>query len=198
VAPGSQFEIFGTGFSGDQIDLRLLNPRFNGPAIADAPWNLTLSAGNQLSATAQETAVLESTGAVIDILPGIYAAQVAVSRRITLPNGDIRVFRNVSNQSPFIISPRVDAISAIVGNVFTVTGYIFQHPDLPDEDLSVYLGENRLDRSSGGVLSPGEFLPTAANSMDIHLPAGFTSGQVVPVRILISGAESPPEWITIP
>ena len=198
VAPGSEFHIFGTGFSGDQIDLALLHPRFGGPVLADPAWNLTLSAGNQLTATARETALLEATGAVVDLLPGIHAAQVVVRRRITLPNGDIRVFKNVSNQSPIIISPRVDAISAIIGNVFTITGYRFQHPDLPEDDLSVYLGENRLEQSSGGVLQPGEFIPTAANTLDIHLPAGFTSGQIVPVRILIAGAESPPVWITIP
>jgi hypothetical protein len=198
VAPGSPFDIFGTGFSGDQIDLALLNPRFNGPAIAGPPWNVTLSASNQLTATARETAILEATGAVIDLLPGIYAAQVVVRRRITLPNGDIRVFKNVSNQSPFIITPRVDSIANTGGNVFRVTGYLFQHPDLPEEDLSVYLGENRLERSSGGVLQPGEYLPTAANTLDIQLPAGFTTGQLVPVRILIAGAESPPEWITVP
>jgi hypothetical protein len=198
LSPNSQVDFFGTGFVGNRIELLLIHPRWSGPAVADAAWAVTLAASNRLTAQVRETAILESSGATVDVLPGIYAAQVRVVRLRTLPNGEVREFGNTSNQFPFAVTPRIDSIAGPVANIITVTGYRFQHPDLADDDLEVYLGETRLTRDAGGAFDPSEYRVTAPGTLEIHLPGGLTSGQRLPVRILVAGSESPPAWITIP
>jgi hypothetical protein len=197
VPPGNSMDLFGTGFSGDSIDLLLLNARWAERAVATPGWNPVRAAANQLTITVGEQATLEISGTLVDVLPGMYSAQVVVTRNISLSGGDIRQFRNVSNQFPFVISPRVDSIAFPPGNIVTVNGYLFQHPDLPAEDIEVYLGAERIIRDTG-AFAPGEFRVTAPNTLEINLPAGLPSGQYLPLRILISGAESPPNWIQIP
>ncbi|HMG91018.1 MAG TPA: hypothetical protein VK589_13220, partial [Chryseolinea sp.] len=124
-------------------------------------------------------------------------AQLIVTRTIRLPSGDIKTFRNVSNQFPFMICPRIDGLVTAPGTV-TVTGYLFQHASLNTSEIMVYLGEERVLLDDDGVFNAGEFRVTASNTLVIMIPASFPSGTLVPVRILVSGIESTPAWITVP
>jgi hypothetical protein len=59
----------------------------------------------------------------------------------------------------------------------------------------VFTGEDQLLYRPGGVLNPGEFKITATNLVELRAPAILATG-LVPVRILINGVESGPNWIT--
>ena len=192
VAPNGICSFFGVGFGADQIEFQLLNQRWAGAVLADAAWNITKIAANQLSVTIRETA------SGIAILPGMYAAQVTAIRHKTMPDNSIRTFRHTSNQFPFTVTPRIDSISVPNGqNTVTVTGYIFQHADLGTDAISVYVGGDKYQRNSGGgALGIGQFRVTAANTIQIRLLTALAVGQFSPLRIIINGAENAPKWIT--
>ena len=196
VPVNSTIDIFGSAFHGDQLDLRLYSARWPEPGLA-VGWNLTQVADDQLTATVMPTAVIERTGTPVDVLPGVYGAQVIVTRMVRLPNGDIKNLKYVSNQFPFMICPRIDGLVTAPGTV-TVTGYLFQHPLLNASEIMVYLGEERIFLDDDGIFNAGEFRVTAANTIVIMIPASFSSGTILPVRILVSGIESTPAWITVP
>ena len=197
VPPGNLLDFTGVNFGGDRIELQLFKAGWAADAVVvDAAWNLTLSGDNKLSVTVQETVTLPDATTVA-VLPGVYKGQVNVFRRRTLPNGQTREFKQASNQFPFTISPRIDLISPPVANVITVTGYRFQHPDLPVEAVDVYVGDNRLTQTSAPP-GPGEFSVTGPATLAVSLPAGLVAGQILPLRIVVAGAESPPNWITTP
>jgi hypothetical protein len=196
VPVASTIDIYGSGFHGDRLDLRLYSSRWPEPGLG-AGWNLTQTSEDQLSATVMPTAVIERTGTPIDVLPGVFGAQVIVTRMVQLSNGEVRNIRNVSNQFPFMICPRIDTLVTSPGSV-TVTGYLFQHTLLNVNELMVYLGEERIFLDDDGVFNPGEFRVTAANTIVIMIPLSLPTGAIVPVRILVSGIESTPAWITVP
>ena len=195
VPVGGTIDFFGSGFHGDRLDLRLYSSRWDEPGLASG-WNLTQVSEDQLTATVMQTAVVERTGTPIDVLPGVYGAQVIVTRVVRFSNGDVRNLRDVSNQFPFMICPRIDGLVTTPTSV-TVTGYLFQHALLDTDEIMVYLGEERIFLDDDGVFNAGEFRITAMNTIVIMIPVTFTSGTLVPVRILVSGIESPPAWITI-
>jgi hypothetical protein len=195
--PGDSIDFFGTGFNGNQLNLLLLNTRWPEPALATPGWNPAKTAGNQLTVTIGEKATLANAGTVVDVLPGLYNARVQVIRTVRLPGGEVRSFTSLSNQTPFTISPRINSINFPPGTVVTVKGYLFQHPDLPSENLEVFLGEHRITPDDGSF-AQGMFRVTAPGTLEINIPTGLISGQSLPVRILINGAESPPNWIQIP
>ncbi|MCF6407755.1 DUF4255 domain-containing protein [Chitinophaga filiformis] len=198
AAAGTQIEITGTGFSGGDIELVLVNTRWKQRVIADAPWNVQLEAGgSRITATVQETAVLQESGVPVPVLPGMYAVAVTVIRKRQAPEGGLREFRDSSNQFPFTVSPRIGIVTGPVGNIVTVNGYLFEHADLPEEDVAVYIGEQRLNRDAGGAFAAGEFRVIAPGTMELNLPAGLAAG-TYPLRILVAGAESPPRWIVVP
>jgi len=110
----------------------------------------------------------------------------------------------VSNVTPFVVSPTVGALPVPVGGALTVTGGVFQHPELDQRDVEVYVGASRLINKPPPATGPvpplvaGQFRANAASTLDVRLPAGLTSGQVLPFRVLVNGAESEPRWLTIP
>lgn len=199
IPVGDRITFTGTGLRGDRVSLFLKNIRWADPVEADPAWAIAATA-DEITANVQETASTE------DILPGVYSAFVTVTRQRTLPSGEIRGFDHNSNECPFMISPRIDNISAPdPNNIVTVRGYVFRHADLPVSAVRVYLSDARLAwQPPPNPLNPGEFTvadPPPGETLPIlqfRLPAGLTSGQEVPVRIFVNGAESPPNWITIP
>jgi hypothetical protein len=62
-------------------------------------------------------------------------------------------------------------------------------------DIQVYIGEEQLLFKPGGVLNAGEFKINAVNLLELRAPAILAKG-LVPVRVLINGVESTPNWIT--
>ncbi|MCP4623538.1 MAG: DUF4255 domain-containing protein [bacterium] len=199
VPVGGRITFTGTGLGGDGVSLFLKNIRWDDAVKVDPAWAIAATS-DEITADVRETASSE------DILPGVYSAFIKVSRKRALPGGRVRDFEHNSNESPFTISPRIDDISAPdPNNIVTVRGYIFRHAALPVSAVSVYLSDVALTwRPPPDPLTPGDFIvsdPPPGETLPIlqfMLPAGLTSGQEVPVRIFVNGAESPPEWITIP
>jgi hypothetical protein len=191
----SIISIVGGGFGGGAPQLWIIHPRWPVPAVATLGWQVSITGDDQMTATVRETAELRDSPTIVDMLPGLYAAQVCVTESRLLPDGTTKVFRHVSNQFPFSISPRIGPIAS-GGGIFTVTGWVFQGGGLHPEDIQVYLGEGALTPDSGGF-NPGEFKITAANTLQLKPPATMAAGPA-PLRILINGVESPPQWIVIP
>jgi hypothetical protein len=196
-APSSIVSFFGTGFNGSTWQLLIISPLWPEPAVADAAWLPILISENQLNITVQPTAVLKTTLIPVDIIPGLYAAQVSITEQRTLPNGTVKTFNHVSNQFPFSVMPRISLINPLVGTAFTVTCDVFQHAGMVDDDIQVYIGADKLALSAGAIPAAGEFKITGATTIQLQVPAGLAAGQVA-LRILIRGIESEPNWITIP
>lgn len=203
IIPGpvnSVIRFTGTGFSSLNIKLLVINPRWKEPAVADLiGWETSLVSQNEIRTTVRQTALLETAAIPVDIIPGLYAAQVAVTEVRVLPDSSTKSFRHTSNQFPFSVMPRIDAIAPLTGTpgtLFTVTGYLFQHVDIITGDIQVYIGEDALTLQPGaGPATVSHFRVTGANNLEFRAPLTLKKG-VVPVRILIKGVESPPAWIT--
>jgi hypothetical protein len=192
VPIGGTVVFTGSGLSGARTSLLLWCERWQDPVEVDLSWGVTASA-NQLFATVQPTAGSEVT------LPGVYSAVARVVTQRTLPDGRVREFAHASNRSPFVITPRIDTISAILPTgEFTVTGAVFEHVAAPIEDIQVYVGDARLAEGTAGGLAPAEYAVQDASTLDVRLPSGLVSGESLLFRVLVNGAESPPEWIVVP
>jgi hypothetical protein len=122
-----------------------------------------------------------------------------VRKRIRDNKGNLQDFEHRSNESPFLIVPRIDNITGPTGidPTVTVQGYLFQHADLDPESVEVYVGSQLLDQV-GGPVSSGEFTINSSSEIELQAPAGLTAGQHHSLRIIINGAESAPNWIFIP
>ncbi len=195
----SQVVFSGSELTGNTIELLLLNARWDEPLAVDtAFWNVTAN-GVQFSFTVQQTRLpLPPPAGTVDndILPGIYAAQLQVTRQRTGPGGSITTFTQLSNQCPFTITPRVDSIAGPVASIFTVTGYVFQHADLSSDDVQVFIGGNRLALTTANPPLAGEFRVDSSTQLRFRIPTEVDPGNV-PFRVFINGAESAPRWITV-
>ena len=200
IAPapiGSIVSFFGTGFNGGTLQLLIINPLWPEQAFADASWLPVLNSENQLTITVQPTAVLKTALTPVDIIPGLYAAQISLTQQRTLPNGTVKTFNHVSNQFPFSVMPRISLITALGGGGFAVTCNVFQNAGIVTDDIQVYIGEDKLDLSAAVLLTARQFKITGTTTMELMVPTGLSAGQVA-LRILIRGIESEPKWITIP
>jgi len=193
----STIHFFGTGFNGGTLQLLLISPLWPEPALADASWLPVLISENQLTITVQPTADLKTALTPVDIIPGLYAAQVSITQQRTLPNGTVKTFNHVSNQFPFSVMPRISLITALGGSGFAVTCNVFQNAGIVTDDIQVYIGEDKLDLSAAVLLTARQFKITGTTTMELMVPTGLSAGQVA-LRILIRGIESEPKWITIP
>ena len=93
--------------------------------------------------------------------------------------------------------PPVSLINILGGGGSTVTCNVFQSVGIVDDDIQVYIGEDKLVLSPAILLGAGEFKITSATTIQLQVPAGLAAGQIA-LRILIRGIESEPKWITIP
>lgn len=193
----SIINFFGTGFNSGTVQLLIISPLWPEPAITDASWLLTLVSENQLNFTVQPTAFLKTSLTPVDMIPGLYAAQVRITQQRTLPNGTIKTFDHVSNQFPFSVMPRVSSITSLGAGGFAVSCNVFQNPEITNDDIHVYIGETKLALSTNAVLPAGGFKITGATTIELLVPPGLPAGQT-PLRIMIRGIESEPNWITIP
>ena len=199
IAPApisSMVSFLGSGFNGGTLQLLIISPLWPEPAVADPSWLPTLVSENKLTVTVQPTAVLKTALTPVDIIPGLYAAQLSITQQRTLPNGTIKTFNHVSNQFPFSVMPRINLINPSGGGAFAVTCNVFQNAGIVAEDIQVYIGEDKLVLLAAGVPAAGEFIITGATTIELQVPAGLAAGQVA-LRILIRGIESEPKWITI-
>ena len=200
IAPApisSVIRFMGTGFSGGTLQLLIQSPLWPEAAVADAQWLPELISENQLNVTVPPTAVLSTVLTPVDMIPGLYSAQISITQQRTLPNGSIKTFNQLSNQFPFAVMPRISLIAPTGGGGFAVTCDVFQNTGLEDDDIQVYIGADRLELSDAAAPVAGEFIITGATGIELLPPAGLPAGPVA-LRILIRGIESEPRWITIP
>jgi hypothetical protein len=195
VPVGEVVTFSGSGLAGGALALLLDNANWSdAPIVVDATTWTVVSTSTTVSATVQEQA-----DATHDVVPGIYGALARLTVTRTMPDGTSRDFDHLSNESPFAILPRIDAMSAPdATGVFDITGYVFQHADLDPADVIVYVSDARLAAGTAGALAAGEYAITAADTIEARLPTGLTPGDDVPVRVFVNNAESLPTWVTVP
>jgi hypothetical protein len=218
VPVGGQVTFSGAGLTGDTMTLLLKSRIWAEPVEVDSAWRVAAE-GDHISVTVQETISGQ------EIFPGIYSAVVKVVRHRRLSSGEMRSFEYLSNECPFAITPRIDSIVLpAIADTGSVEGYRFRpYVDIPPtatppeitslrikaikSSVQVYLGSVRLTwwEDHSRPLAAGEFTvpdPVAANELQFRLPDpipdGVAAGDVLPVRIFVNGAESPPNWIVIP
>jgi hypothetical protein len=195
-AIGDAFDLIGTALTGDGTDLVLEHPSWTEPVTADAVLWGVVAQPEGMRATVQR----EAGGR--GVLPGIYAASVAVTTELAQPGGGTRRVVARSNVTPFAVAPAVLSITGQAQQRFTVTGGRFDPAMLTaDDDIEVWVGADRLVRivpSPTTSTQPGEYEVLDDDNLELRLPAGLTTGEELPLRIVVRGIESPPRWVTVP
>jgi hypothetical protein len=190
VPVSGAIEFHGTELSDKETRLLIQHGEWREPLEVDSVlWGVSAS----------ETLVVAGVQAFVGsqpVLPGIYSGMLKVITERTLPDGSIRRFEKTSNQAPFAVTPRIDAVNFAAG-LGTVTGYNFDPDLLPGDDIQLYLGTDRLERVTVGPGS-GQFRVVDRGKLEFAAPAAAVSGAVLPLRLIIRGAESAPRWITLP
>jgi hypothetical protein len=195
VPYGQTLEVHGADLKGDSTALLLSHRDFPEPVEVDAAWNLATD-GNLLTVTVQPAAGAQA------IVPGIYGAIVRTTARHTMPNGSQRDFDTFSNQSGFAIAPAILSVTG-PGPVLTITVDTFEPHLLANGELLVFAGAAHLVRVGAGPPGAGEFFtpaapPPATTTIQFRFPAGVAAGSVLPLRLVVRGAESGPWWETVP
>ncbi len=199
VPIGDAVNFDGVDFVGDQVRLQLIFKEWPTPAYATAAWGVSVNK-QTLSATVQQSAEL-ADGTPMPVLPGIYGARVEVTRTHATSG---QIVRQASNQCPFTIAPRLDPIVpvATINDTWTISGAFFTATGGGGEELieiDVFVGQHRLTvPEAPAPFSNGNYRIVDAMTLEFILPTGLTTNQILPFRIFANGAESPPQWITVP
>jgi hypothetical protein len=196
VAPGGDMLIDGSSWNGDSVGLQFYSDNWPGALTADATWMITSSALDQLQVTIPQTVMVN--GSSVNVLPGSYRVQVVVQRTILDSTGQTRVMTTVSNQFPFMVTPRIDGV-LFAATTATISGWYFAlqpaPPSLPTVDA--FLGATHLDTVANAPLPPNYDIQVL-NQLIINLPPATPSGTSFPLRIMVNGAESAPYWLVAP
>lgn len=185
---------FGSDLAGDQTTLLLKSRRFPESIEVSTDWGVVAS-DSEVFATIQPLA------GSVPVVPGIYSAVVKVTERRTMPDKTVRDFGKTSNEVPFIVTPRITAIlPPDASQRVVVQGGIFQDAaGIAADAVEVFVGAVKVPLKAGATLNPGEFEVMSAGTMRFRYPiAGVNPGHVVPFRLVINGAESAPNWVTVP
>jgi Pvc16 N-terminal domain len=183
------FEVVGADLKGDQTALFLNHRDFVEPVEVDAAWNITTD-GSVLKAVARPAAGAQA------VVPGIYGVRVRTIARRTLPDGSQRDFDFWSNEAPLVIAPVIVAVAFAAGlGAITVSG--FDPVPLLNNDLIVFAGDARLDRVTAAPTA-GQYRTVAPDRIEFRMPAGTAPGALMPMRIIVRGAESAPRWEIAP
>lgn len=186
VAEGGELGLVGTGLAGGVARLFIQGGSWPAAVAVDPSWNLMVNAEGGF-------ATVRATADTTDVPPGFYTAFVEVTTVFALPGGGTRAIARRSNGAPFVVIPAVTSTtSPDPSGVFDAlgTGYT------PAAAVELYLGELRLTPAANPASpQPGEFVIQSAARLTIRLPATATPGAPLAVRVVASGAESPPFWM---
>ena len=190
---GGEIIFPGSDLAGEATTLLIKNKRFAEPIEAGMDWGVTAT-------DTQVFAVVQPALGMAKTLPGVYSAIARVTTRRMGPDKKLRAFIKTSNETPFVVTPRIDSIvgPSPSGDV-TVTGAVFQDAEI--ESIEVFVGSRKLAKKAPATaaLSAGEFEITAVDTLRFQFPiTGINSGEIVPFRLIINGAESAPNWVTAP
>jgi hypothetical protein len=192
---GGTFEVFGNDLKGTRTLLLLSHRDFPEPVPVDAAWNVKTT-GSVLTAKAQPSAGAQP------VLPGIYGVFVVTVNRAKLPNGSSRDFETFSNQATLAIAPSILNLTFLAG-IGTITVDSFEPHLLTLNDILVFAGSDKLTRTTTNPPPAGTFFtpaapPAATDKIRFRLPAGIPTGTIVPIRVVVRGAESAPRWEVAP
>ncbi|MEM7037782.1 MAG: hypothetical protein AAF570_12435, partial [Bacteroidota bacterium] len=187
------------GHNRDTI-LQLINSRWDEPQSVDAThWQMEVGT-DEVTVVARENT--ENNPLSPQILPGMYAARLLQNSTRSNSAGNTWQIPLTSNHCPFTVVPRIDTLNVPPNLAATadVVGYIFSALDVDGNeliDVQVVVGQTALQLTTAAP-GPGEFQITADDTFTYMLPADFSTGDVLPFRVFLNGAESAPVWITIP
>ena len=139
-----------------------------------------------------------------DIVPGFYTAAARVTRIRQMPDGSMRAFPQKSNEVPFTVTPQIsnpayNAVAVAVANIVTVTGSVFQHADVEPENVRVIIGAEPVPLEPTAILTAGHFEIVDATTIRIQFPIpNLASGDTLPLRVIVNGAEHSPRWVQVP
>lgn len=213
VPVGGQLTFHGSDLAGDETTLLLKYPDFDDPIEVGLEWGVSATS-DTIYATVQPMADTQR------ILPGFYTAMANVTRRKRMPDGLLRDFTGSSNEVPFVVAPLIttpDAVTVATADsngIVVVQGYLFKDAALEDDDLKVVVGGGEVPRETSGTLTAGNFEvvdgttlappvalddPSRPFVIRFRFPiAGTNSGEVLPLRVRINGAENAPRWVEVP
>jgi hypothetical protein len=197
AAVGEKISFHGEDLNGDATTLLIKRIGWPEPADAGGQWGI-VSGPNAIFAQ------VSAQVAGHDIVPGVYSAMARVTRNRLMPDGSNRAFPQTSNEVPFTVAPAItnpayNAVATAVGNIVTIDGGIFSHADVPPENVQVIAGPASVPRQTVGPLTAGHFAIISATQIQFRFPvAGLNSGQVLPLRVIVNGAENAPRWVRVP
>lgn len=195
VPVGAGVMFTGVNLSSDDTRLIIKSNKWDNAVCADPGWGVS-AADDRIYATVRETAAGRA------VLPGIYTAKVQTT--ITRTASDVtartftRTFSRTSNETPFTITPHIASPIMTPGpsGLVQVQGAVFQHADIKEKDVEVFLGQYRLASGTLDALTAGRYAIRDATRLELQLPEDITPGYA-PLRIIINGAESPPSWVHV-
>lgn len=196
----------GSSLTGDKTQLILRSPFWDEEGLAGTNWGVSATA-ERVSATVRDT--VETKQGPVDVWPGTYSAFLRVISHRTQPDGSRREFEHTSNQTPFVVAPRIEEIveadhsdpaGIVTVNLWVLNG--FDSSDTADPakevDVEVYVGDMRLERIPVGTPGYSQFVIDDERTLRLVRPSDIASQQPQPLRIFVNGAESPPNWVVMP
>jgi hypothetical protein len=197
AALGENISFEGSGLNGDVTTLLIKRFDWDDPQEVGLDWGV-------IAGTDSILAQVQSQASTEDIVPGVYSAAARVTRNRQMPDGTIRAFPQVSNEVPFTVAPQItnpayNTVAVAVANIVTVTGGLFQHADVEPENVRVIVGGEPVPLEPTAALTAGHFEISNATQLRIQFPiAGITTGETLPLRVIVNGAENSPRWVQVP
>lgn len=214
---GQQVVFAGSDLAGDETTLMVRLPGQDTLVEVGAEWGVTATEDRAF-------ATIQRLAAAAEIVPGGYSAAIKVTRRRTLPDGSLRAFAQSSNEIPFVAAPALTTPGTAVlaeadpaTGMVVVQGHLFRHASFLAGTVKVIVGADSLvlNDPAQHPLAAGEFeivdgrtpLVPAVVLDDLSLPfvirfrfplASATPADVLPLRVLVNGAENAPRWVKVP
>lgn len=197
AAIGENISFEGTDLSGDSTTLLIKRSDWTQPQEVGLDWGVVAGVDSVL-------AQVHPQAGAEDIVPGVYSAAVRVTRFRQMPDGKMRSFPLDSNEVPFTVAPQItspayNVVVVAVGNIVTITGGVFQHPDVLPENVRMIIGAEPVPLEPTAALTSGHFEIVSATQLRLRFPiAGLVSGSTLPLRVIVNGAENSPRWVQVP
>ncbi len=199
AAPGGTVFFDGADLTGDGTTLLIRKAGWSEPEEAGTEWGVVAGAST-IGAQIQNHAGSK------DVVPGVYTASAHVTRNRIMPDGRMQAFPQESNQVPFTVAPSItspayNVVAVAVGpqNIVTVDGGIFQHPDVAPENVRIFVGSEPVLLEPTAVLTPGHFEIVNPTRVRFRFPlSGVSTGAILPLRVIVNGAENAPRWVRVP
>jgi hypothetical protein len=194
---GGKISFSGSNLAGGSTTLLIKNARLVQPIEVGNDWGV-------LATDSEIRIVVQPDLGTSPTLPGVYSAIAKVTETRRMPDNSVRAFPKTSNEVPFIVTPNVKIVPTtppadVLLHIITMDGGIFSDPALPPHAVQVFVGPNSLTPKVATSLAPGEFEVVNAARLRFRFPvAGTNPGDTALFRVLVNGAESAPNWVTVP